>query len=536
MNEKEPRYITLSKQKCKEIGMDPNEIVRPKVTLTKQEVQGRQEAYKEILSVVRFFSEKLIHSLPETPILVVISDSDGYLLELAGDEVIKTTIDQFGITLGSLFRQEDTGTNVVSLALEQRHPVQLVGEDHYHTFLHEIACYGAPFHYTDEDNLLGSVSIMVPIPFHNSLFLPMLSQLVDSIERELLLRKQNRKLNILNQVLLSGARNGIIITNETGIIIEFTDFAKQLFYHTLPNSSIYDLPIIGDHFKYVLTAEVRYDSKEVVFQNSAGDPIICLFDAQPIYEGEKVIGAYGQLRDMTDRYLMEEKIKAAEKQALAGRIAAGIAHEIRNPLTTVRGYLQYFEKEVGRDIGQLFTELLIPEIDRANKIITDFLSIAKPSEKAFERIQIKHFFTDYLWNFLKSEALLYNVELDFDIPSHTENYYILCNREELLQVFINLFQNSLQAEGENPLAVRICTDIKDGHIQIIFSDNGKGIPASILINIFEPFFSTKDIGTGLGLSVSQKIIENHSGQMTAKSIENTGTTFVIELPLHKVTK
>lgn len=533
MNEKEPRYITLSKRKCKEVGMDPNEIVRPRETLSKLEVQKRQEAYREILSVVRFFSEKLIFTLQETPIFIAISDSEGYLLDLAGDDLIKSTIDQFGIHLGSLFRQEDTGTNVVSLALEHQHPVQLVGENHYHTFLHEMACYGAPFHYTDEDNLLGSVNIMVPVAFHNPLFLPMLTQLVDSIERELLLRKQNRKLNIFNQVLINGARNGIIISNANGMILEFTDFAKQIFHK--PFTSIYELPILGDYFKSVLTMEEIYDSKEVIFQSALGDPIICLFDAQPIYEGEKVIGAYGQLRDMTDRFFMEEKIKTTEKQVLAGRIAAGIAHEIRNPLTTVRGYLQFLEKEVGSDIGQLFSNLLIPEIDRANKIITDFLSIAKPSEKVFERIQIKHFFTDYLWNFLKSEALLHNVNLDFNIPPHTENLFILCNREELLQVFINLFQNSLQAERDIPLAVSICTNLKDEHIQIKFSDNGKGIPASIVTNIFEPFFSTKDMGTGLGLSVSLKIIENHNGQMTAKSMENSGTTFEIELPTHKET-
>lgn len=530
MNEKELHYVTLSKRKCKEIGMDPNEIVRPRVTLSKLEVQKRQEAYREILSVVRFFSKKLILTLQETPIFIAISDSEGYLLDLAGDDLIKSTIDQFGIHLGSLFRQEDTGTNVVSLALELQHPVQLVGEDHYHTFLHEMACYGAPFHYTDEDNLLGSVNIMVPCAFHNPLFLPMLTQLVDSIERELLLRKQNRKLNIFNQVLINGARNGIIITNVTGIIIECTDFAKQIFHK--PFTSIYELPIIGDYFKSVLTMEEIFDSKEVTFQGTSGDPIICLFDAQPIYEGEKVIGAYGQLRDMTDRFIMEEKIKAAEKQVLAGRIAAGIAHEIRNPLTTVRGYLQYLEKEVGNDIGQLFSNLLIPEIDRANKIITDFLSIAKPSEKMFERIQIKHFFTNYLCNFLKSEALLHNVKLNFNIQPHTENLFILCNREELLQVFINLFQNSLQAERDIPLAVNICTTLKDENIQITFSDNGKGIPASIVTNIFDPFFTTKDMGTGLGLSVSLKIIENHNGQMTAKSMENSGTNFIIELPIH----
>lgn len=530
MNEKEPHYVTLSKLKCEEIGMDPNEIVRPTVTLSQLEIQKRQEAYKEILSVVHFFSEKLIFTLQETPIFIAISDSEGYLLDLAGDDLIKSTIDQFGIHLGSLFRQEDTGTNVISLALEQQHPVQLVGKDHYHNFLHEMACYGAPFHYKDEDHLLGSVTIMVPVAFHNPLFLPMLTQLVDSIERELLLRKQNRKLNIFNQVLLNGARNGIIITNENGIILEFTNFVKDIFHHSY--TSINELPVIGNYFKKVLTIHEIYDSKEVIFQSTTGDQIICLFDAQPIYEGNKVIGAYGQLRDMTDRFFMEEKIKTAEKQVLAGRIAAGIAHEIRNPLTTVRGYLQFLEKEVGSNIGQLFSNLLIPEIDRANKIITDFLSIAKPSEKMFERIQIKHFFTDYLWNFLKSEALLHNVNLDFNIPPHTENVFIFCNREELLQVFINLFQNSLQAKSAIPLEIRICTNVKDEHIQIMFSDNGSGIPGSILTNIFEPFFSTKDMGTGLGLSVSRKIIENHNGQITAKSTENSGTTFTIELPTH----
>jgi two-component system, sporulation sensor kinase E len=533
MIEQEPLYITNSKRKCKELGMNPSEFVRPKIILSDSKVHHKIEKYKDILSVVRFFSEKLIHSLPNTPICIAISDSEGYLLDISGDELIKSTMDQFGIKIGSLFRQEDTGTNVFTLALEQRHTVQLVGADHYHTFLHGMACYGAPFHYTDEDSLLGSIGIMVPISFHNTLFLPMLNQVVDSIERELLLRKQNRKLNIFNQVLLSRARNGIIITNETGLIIEFTEFAKQLFQHPIIHKNIYDLPIIGDYFMNVLTSEQVYDSKEVVFRNEAGDPTICLFDAHPIYEGDKIIGAYGLLRDMTDRFFMEEKIKTAEKQVLAGRIAAGIAHEIRNPLTTVRGYLQFLEKDIGSETGQLFSNLLIPEIDRANKIITDFLSIAKPSYKEFERIQIKQFFTEYLWNFLKSEALLYNVKLDFYIPSYTEDLFILCNREELLQVFINLFQNSIQAKGDSPLSVMIRTETTDDHIQIVFCDNGKGIPTSILTHIFEPFFSTKDAGTGLGLSVSQKIIENHNGRMSAKSIDHKGTTFTIKLPIHK---
>ncbi|MBT2699894.1 PAS domain-containing protein [Bacillus sp. ISL-40] len=533
-SEREPFYITQSKKMCKESGMDPNEIASPKRFMTNQELDVKRKAYSEILSVVSYFSNKLLDALKGTPILISVSDSKGYLLDMVGDETIKSTVEEFGIKLGSLFTQEDTGTNVISLTLQQRHPVQLIGKDHYHTFLSEIACYGAPFHYTDEDSLLGSVSIMMPVNFCNPLFLTMLSQVVDSIERELLLRKQNRTLNILNQIMLSRANNGIIITDEKGIIVEFNDFAQQIFNESrsyVIGKSIYHSILTGDYFKRVLVYQEKQENVELKFKNKNGDLVVCLFDAQPIYEGEKMIGTFGQYRDITERYLLDEKIKESEKQALAGQIAAGIAHEIRNPLTTVRGYLQILGSDVDDNIAHIFSGLLIPEIDRANKIISDFLRITKPSDKELEVIQIHKFLIDYLWEFLKSESLLYNADLNVEILPATKYLSILCNRGELLQVFINLFQNSLQAKGNSPLKINISTRLVNSHVQFIFSDNGKGIDATTLAHIFEPFFSTKDTGTGLGLSVSRKIVENHRGTMHASSNEN-GTEFFIELPVY----
>lgn len=517
---------------CKESGMNPNDITFPKKIMTEQELVIKRKAYNEILSVVSFFSYKLLDSLKGTPILIAISDSEGYLLDTVGDETIKATVEQLGIKLGCRFSREDMGTNVVSLALEQRQPVRLIGEDHYHKFLHEIACYGAPFHYTDENNLLGSVCIMMPIAFQNPLFLSMLSQLVDSIERELLLRKQNRTLSIMNQVMLSKSKNGIVITDDVGITTDINTVAEKILNISRKSdlgTSIYKSAFIGNHFKRVIECEEIFENVELKFYNSAGKQVVCLLDAQPIYEEGKVVGAFAKFRDITDRYLMEEKIKEAEKQGLAGRIAAGIAHEIRNPLTTVRGYLQFLEKDVDPKTSQLFSSLLIPEIDRANKIISDFLRIAKPAAKEFENIQVQHFLVDYLWKFLESEALLHNIEINVDIQPATKKLSIHCNREELLQVFINLFQNSIQAKGNKPLNIKIKTRLVDSHVHFIFSDNGKGIDASVLAHIFEPFFSTKDIGTGLGLSVSQKIVENHHGLIQASSNEN-GTEFIIELP------
>lgn len=306
----EPYYITESKKMCKEAGMDPNELARPKKFLNEAKLEEQRKSFGEILSVVSFFSNKLLDSLKGTPILVVISDANGYLLDMEGDETIKSTVEQFGIRPGSLFTQEDTGTNVISLSLQQKHPITLVGENHYHTFLHKIACYGTTLHLRDENVLLGSVSIMMPIQFKNELFLTMLTQAVDSIERELLLRKQNKQLNIMNQIMLSRTRNGIVITDENGITTEFNDFAQQISNNSRESvlgRNICESSITGEYFKEVLEKEKIFKNEVIQFTNDSGDPVVCLFDAQPIYEGNKMIGAFGQFRDISERYLLQQK-------------------------------------------------------------------------------------------------------------------------------------------------------------------------------------------------------------------------------------
>lgn len=310
MNTTEPYYITESKRMCEDAKMDPNEVSRPKTFLSEEEFEQKRKSYSEILSVVSFFSNKLLDSLKGTPILVVVSDATGYLLEIEGDETIKSTIEQFGIMPGSLFIQEDTGTNVISLSLKQKHPISLIGKQHFHTFLHDIACYGTAFHYTDDNNLLGSVCIMMPIQFQNDLFLTMLVQAVDSIERELLLRKQNRKLNIMNQIMLSRTRNGIVITDEKGITTEFNNFAQKISNNSrdsVVGRNILESHLTGKYFKEVLEHGKIFKNEEIKFKDDEGNLIVCLFDAQPIFEEDKMIGAFGQFRDISDRYILQEK-------------------------------------------------------------------------------------------------------------------------------------------------------------------------------------------------------------------------------------
>ncbi len=200
-HEQEAGYILESKKRCKELGLDPDKPRIPQNVMSELDLCRRKDVYEEVLDVVRFFSNKMIKSLEGTPVLITITDENGYLLEVLGDDTIRETMSKLGIKPGIQFLEEEMGTNVVSLTIKQNKPIQLIGNNHFHKYLHECACYGVPFHYSDEGNLLGSICIMTAVILHNPFFLMTLTMVVDAIERELLLRKQNRQISKQQELL-----------------------------------------------------------------------------------------------------------------------------------------------------------------------------------------------------------------------------------------------------------------------------------------------------------------------------------------------
>ncbi|KIL47235.1 ATP-binding protein [Jeotgalibacillus soli] len=291
--------------------------------------------------------------------------------------------------------------------------------------------------------------------------------------------------------------------------------------------------VIGKHIRELLKLP---DEKIIILETArTGTEVVnkeVLDRNYGIINTRIIYDADGSIKRVIGTFQFLNRFKDAEKQALAGRIAAGIAHEIRNPLTTVRGYLQFLQGSVDNEISDLFESLLIPEIDRANKIISDFLRIAKPTKTKKEFFQVEKFFNDHLANFLNSEALLYNGSINYDISPDSASRFLEGDSDELIQVFINLFRNSLEANQDQRLSIQINVKLVENWLRISFRDNGKGINPSILPYIFDPFFTTKDEGTGLGLSVSRKIIENHHGIMEVDSSKE-GTIFTILLPVEK---
>ncbi|WP_019156315.1 ATP-binding protein [Robertmurraya massiliosenegalensis] len=224
--------------------------------------------------------------------------------------------------------------------------------------------------------------------------------------------------------------------------------------------------------------------------------------------------------DITEKRNTEETLRKTEKLAMIGELAAGIAHEIRNPLTTIRGFVQLLNEN---GIDSYFADTILDEIDRINFIVNEFMVFAKPHQIHFSECNLHQILSSVI-KFLEPEANLKNV--------HIENHFAeeeLCipgERNQLKQVFLNLIKNSIEAM---PNGGTICTSIvkTEDEISVIIIDQGIGMKLEQIKKLGEPFFTTKQNGNGLGLMVSYKIIQNHKGRIQVDSQLNEGTTFKI---------
>jgi diguanylate cyclase (GGDEF)-like protein/PAS domain S-box-containing protein len=247
--------------------------------------------------------------------------------------------------------------------------------------------------------------------------------------------------------------------------------------------------------------------------------------------GTPVIGKNGTVeqivvvaRDITEKRKAEELLWNSEKLSLVGELAAGIAHEIRNPITSIKGFIQLFQQGA---IKQEYFDVILKEFDRIEEIIKEFLSLAKPQAIQLKPVNISLLLKD-VEILLHSEANLRNVELDHKFEENIPN--IMCDPNQIKQVFINLVKNSIEAIP-NGGKVTIHAAKEHSNLLIKVIDNGEGISEDRLDKIGQPFYSTKEKGNGLGLMFCFRIIKQHKGTITVKSEKNKGTTVEVRLPI-----
>ncbi|MDF2658734.1 MAG: two-component sensor histidine kinase [Paenibacillus sp.] len=247
----------------------------------------------------------------------------------------------------------------------------------------------------------------------------------------------------------------------------------------------------------------------------------------PIIADLQIVGIYGVAKDVTDRKKSEELLRNSDRLAVMGQLAAGLAHEIRNPLTALKGFIQLLQSSPKEN--KSYYPIMLTELDRINLILNEFLLLSKPRPTLFGdtdiRVVIRHVVT-----LLDTQAILSKVRIVIvekeDLP------VIRCDENQMKQVFVNVLKNAIEAMPDGG-EVTVTTLLSEQDVVVRVQDEGDGISDELISRIGQPFFTTKDKGTGLGLMVCNNIMENHGGRLTIRSVPGKGTTVEVELPIRE---
>ena len=351
------------------------------------------------------------------------------------------------------------------------------------------------------------------------------------------------QLKTFHESVVTNMGSGLMTADLNGRIVSFNLAAEVItgykFYDVRGryHSEFFNIPLLKGDFNSLTDNPVRMED---IFIRKDGINIHIGMNISPLKDDKNnVRGIICVFQDLTTIKEMKEKVIKNEKLAAIGRISAGIAHEIRNPLASISGSIQVLKDELSlHDPNIKLMDIILRETERLNSIITQFLIYASPYKKNLQTCNIKELITETITLLKNSKE--YPSNLNIDTSFKNNGITINADSKQIKQVIWNLCLNSIQAMNKggrmtisvNPPYPPLVKGGEGGFVDIIIKDTGAGISETDLQKIFDPFFTTKEEGTGLGLSTVQKIIEGHNGSINIESKEGYGTTVKITLPTH----
>jgi two-component system, sporulation sensor kinase E len=264
---------------------------------------------------------------------------------------------------------------------------------------------------------------------------------------------------------------------------------------------------------------------ELQLMHKNGKPLTFQSTTLPIIVNEKIAGIICNSRDVTELRETEERLRRTDKLSVVGELSASVAHEIRNPLTSLKGLVQLLQMEDEKH--QLYYQIMIDELNRINHIVSELLLLAKPQQIKYTEADLQMILHDVI-SLLKTEASLHNIQIEFEVKDHP--VMIECEPNQLKQLFINIVKNAIEASSGGD-AVFITLESFDNNVSVRVKDEGIGISKELLERIGEPFYSSKEKGTGLGMTVSFKIVQSHNGTIKFYSEPEIGTEVIVQLPI-----
>ena len=374
---------------------------------------------------------------------------------------------------------------------------------------------------------------------------------VRDVTRVITLEKKSIRMRQLLDKVIQSSHNAIVVSDMNGNILLMNQSAEDLFGISMEeairtkNAAIFYPPGKAKEIMKKMRSENfggkgKLIAMRVDVVDAAGETIPAEMTGTIIYEGEEEVATTGIFYDLREKIAGEKKLKDAliqinrsEKMASLGQLAAGIAHEINNPLTGISLYANLALERLDKE-GPLRQYLLsvINDTDRCKDIVKDLLVYSRQTSPAKETFQVNSLIEQSL-TFIRDQKRFLNIEL---VKHMSDDMMLIhADKSQLSQVIINLVMNAIDAmDRRGTLTFRTYRNKPKKKVYIEVSDTGCGIPEENLSKVFDPFFTTKgpEKGTGLGLSTSYGIVKENGGRISIKKTSPGGTTFLIELPLY----
>lgn len=369
--------------------------------------------------------------------------------------------------------------------------------------------------YDHYQNIIGSISSFIDV----------------SEQERLRMIEQNAK------VMLDHISDGVMMVDNQGVITGFNRGAEIM-------TGLKATQVIGKKYEDIfikrrtiftkltqtLETKIEYTNYKKETTTDDGRKVYLMITTKLLWDDNgKQIGAMGIYKDITDLEELAQQVQRADKLAVVGELAAGTAHEIRNPLTTIKGFIQLLRSELADSNKEDYIKLVLNEINHINEIIGEMLLLAKPAFPKKSLVDVNQLIRD-IAIFMNAEALLYNVEIKLKTSNGIPE--IELDDRQIKQVFINIVRNAIQSMKKGGfITISSRFDENSKMIEVVFCDEGEGIPEDKLTKIYEPFFTTKADGTGLGIPVSYRIMINHGGDLQIKSNLGVGTEVTLFFPI-----
>jgi len=357
------------------------------------------------------------------------------------------------------------------------------------------------------------------------------------IQNYYLVEKTLKQTKDYTREVVANMANGLISVDSKGKIVSFNFLALELLGIEESKAQGMDLRTLID-FEVSGIRRTLIDCTpvlefEIYHRRNDGEMVPLALSATPIKDGKGgCSGAVIVLRDLSEIKFLQEKVKRSEKLAAIGELAAGVAHEIRNPLSSIRGFAQFLRHSLkDKPQEKEYAETMVAEVDRINRVVTDLLTFARPMAVEVSPTDITELI-EHTVRLAEADALSRDVKFQMKISDLTK---LPLDANQITQALLNLLLNALQAvppKGNIEIGAELNT--ADSRLHLWVKDDGPGIPKNQIEKIFEPFYTTREKGTGLGLAIVHKIVENHNGEIRIDSPPKgmpRGCCFSIIIPI-----